>query len=79
MIQGDYFDEKAAARILEVHPRTLRRWRQRGLVACSRTPTGRVRYRIEDLMQATRSERIDVRKCPQVPSNALMCPLPGKA
>lgn len=62
----DFFDEKAAARIAEVHPRTLRRWRERGMIAWYRTPTGRIRYRIEDLLAAIEQER--------VPANSLKCP-----
>lgn len=54
----EYFDEKAAARIVDIHPRTLRRWRERGRVAYFRTPTGRVRYRLPDLLSAAQSERI---------------------
>jgi DNA-binding transcriptional MerR regulator len=53
----DFYDEKAAARIAEVHPRTLRRWRVQGLVASYRTPTGRVRYRLEDLVAAVATVR----------------------
>lgn len=65
-VSPDFFDEKAAARIAEVHPRTLRRWRERGLVAWYRTPTGRIRYRLEDLLAAVEQER--------VPANALKRP-----
>ena len=68
----DLFDEKAAARIAEVHPRTLRRWRERGLIACYQTPTGRIRYKLEDLMIAVSEQRMpsNVRICPQTPSSA---------
>lgn len=54
----DFYDEKQAARIADVHPRTLRRWREKGLVACYRTPTGRVRYRLEDLLTVVSHVRV---------------------
>jgi DNA-binding transcriptional MerR regulator len=62
----DFFDEKAAARIAEVHPRTMRRWRERGLVTCYRTPTGRIRYRLDDLLVAVSQQRMsaDAPNCP---------------
>jgi len=67
--QLEYIDEKAAARITDVHPRTLRRWRLAGKVAYYLTPTGRIRYRIDDLIEASKYRRrpANVRKCPQVP------------
>ncbi|WP_353955627.1 MerR family transcriptional regulator [uncultured Sphingomonas sp.] len=64
------FDEKAAARILCVSPKTLSRWRKAGMVSHYRTPTGRVRYTMDDLLQVQRSGRVtapmsaNVRKCP---------------
>ena len=36
------FDEKAAARILGISPKTLGRWRKAGMVSHYRTPTGRI-------------------------------------
>lgn len=50
--------EKEAARVLGVHPRTLRRWREDRRVAFLRTPTGAVRFRLEDLLELTRFERV---------------------
>ena len=69
---SEFFGEKAAARILDVHPRTLRRMRSRGLVAHYRTPTGRVRYKLEDLIEASRVERVPAsgRECPHLSPNA---------
>lgn len=46
----ELFDEKAAARVLNVHPRTLRRWRDRGLIKYLLTPTGRIRYLSSELL-----------------------------
>lgn len=46
----ELFDEKAAARVLNVHPRTLRRWRDRGLIKYLLTPTGRIRYLYSELL-----------------------------
>ncbi len=40
----DWYDEKAAARILGVHPRTLRRWRLAGKIGFCHLPGGRIRY-----------------------------------
>lgn len=67
------FDEKAAARILCVSPKTLGRWRKAGMVSHYRTPTGRVRYTMDDLLQVQRSGRVtaapvsaNVRECPEL-------------
>lgn len=62
----DMFDEKAAARIVGVHPRTLRRWREASHVAFYRTPTGRVRYQLADLVKLASHAR--------VPANGRECP-----
>ena len=68
----DLYDEKAAARVAGVHPRTVRRWRKAGLLAFYRTPTGRVRYRLEDLIEATTIERVSAfgRECPPLAASA---------
>lgn len=61
------FDEKAAARILGVTPRTLRRWRQLGQIGYHRTPGGRIRYTMDQLIDAQRAARVNVgagRACP---------------
>lgn len=52
------YDEKAAARILGVTPKTLSRWRKAGLVGHYRTPTGRIRYRLDDLLAVQRQGRV---------------------
>jgi phage terminase Nu1 subunit (DNA packaging protein) len=64
----DMVDEKTIARMFEVHPRTVRRWRERGLIPAYATPTGRIRYRVAEIVAAQLAER--VRKCPQMPSYA---------
>ena len=51
---GDY-DEKAASRILGISPKTLGRWRKASLVSYYRTPTGRIRYTMDDLLRVQRS------------------------
>lgn len=68
------FDEKAAARILGLAPRTLRRWRKAGLIGHYLTPTGRVRYSLDDLLTVQKGGRVaksggmsaDGRLCPQM-------------
>jgi excisionase family DNA binding protein len=37
---------------MRVTPRTVERWRERGQVAFTRTPTGRIRYRRADILAA---------------------------
>jgi excisionase family DNA binding protein len=43
-----------AARILGVHERTFRRWRERGLVPYQRLPSGRYRYKSTDIHKLIR-------------------------
>jgi excisionase family DNA binding protein len=47
----DFYSEKAAARVLNIHFDTLRRWRKQGRIRHYRSPTGRISYRFDDLMQ----------------------------
>jgi DNA-binding transcriptional MerR regulator len=54
------YDEKAAARILGIAPRTLRAWRVGGKVSHHRTPGGRVRYTMDDLLELQRRSRVHV-------------------
>ena len=49
------FDEKAAARILGISPKTLGRWRKAGMVSHYRTPTGRIRYTTDHLLSLQRA------------------------
>lgn len=58
------YDEKAAARILGVAPRTLRAWRMKGLVGFHRTPTGRVRFTLDQLVDVQRSGRVNPKPSP---------------
>lgn len=46
-----WFDEKAAARVLKLHPSTLRRYRRAGKVRYGVTPGGRIRYQLADLIK----------------------------
>ncbi|MCB2076061.1 MAG: MerR family transcriptional regulator [Novosphingobium sp.] len=46
------FDEKTAARNVGMSPRTLRRWRKSGRIDYYLTPTGRVRYSLDQLLEA---------------------------
>jgi excisionase family DNA binding protein len=55
---GFDYDEKAAARILNVAPRTLRRWRIDGKVSHHRTPGGRVRYSTDQLLELQLAGRV---------------------
>lgn len=72
----DFYDEKAAARILTVHPRTLRRMRKQRKLEYYRTPSGRIRYRLDDLLKAAKIEQFPaiVRDCPHLAASA---PYPG--
>lgn len=46
------YDEKTAARIFNVTPRTMRAWRAAELIDFIRTPTGRIRYLTSHIMAA---------------------------
>ncbi len=54
------FDEKAAARIIGIAPRTLRAWRKAGKVGHYLTPGGRIRYTMDQLLDLQRGARIHV-------------------
>lgn len=69
------FDEKAAARILGVSPKTLSRWRKAGMVSHYRTPTGRIRYTTDDLLALQRAGHVAAER--PVSSNVRMCPQLG--
>lgn len=51
------YSEKAAARIVECHPRTLKRYRQAGEIEYYELPGGRVRYSAQQLMEFVESRR----------------------
>jgi hypothetical protein len=55
----NFLSEKAAARVLQVHPGTLRRYRTQGRIAFYRTATGRIHYRFDDLMKFALPVRFD--------------------
>lgn len=59
-----WYDEKAAARILGVAPRTLRAWRTDGKVAHYRTPGGRVRYSLDQLLALKCGGLVEAREIP---------------
>lgn len=69
------FDEKAAARILGVAPKTLSRWRKAGMVSYYRTPTGRIRYTVDDLLHVQRAGHVAAKR--PMSSNDLVCPQLG--
>jgi excisionase family DNA binding protein len=46
-----HFTEPQVAAALKVDVRTLRRWRKAGKISYQRTPGGRVRYRLDDLIE----------------------------
>jgi len=46
-----YLPAKKAARLLGVHPVTLYRWAKRGKIKYIRTPTGRLRYPLSEIMR----------------------------
>ena len=48
--QAEFLSEKAAARILDISPRTLRSWRKQGLIGFCRLPSGTIRYTLDDLL-----------------------------
>jgi predicted site-specific integrase-resolvase len=54
------YDEKTAARILGVAPRTLRAWRCEGKISYHRLPGGRIRYSMDQLVEFQRSCRVPV-------------------
>jgi len=65
---SNYYDEKGAAFILEVSPRTLRNYRKMGAIEQYRTPTGRIRYTMEQLIEFQRSIRVPI--CRNLPHSA---------
>lgn len=59
MPEPQMFTEPAAARVLGISPRTLRRWRARGAVGYSITPGRRIRYTLENLRNLERCMMVD--------------------
>ena len=77
MIEAEYvyqggeawFDEPAAASLLNVSDRTLRRWRCAGKVPFTRTPGGRIRYMLTQMAEIRASMMIGpatVQTCPDM-------------
>ena len=60
-----YTEEQVAA-MVRVTSRTLRRWRLAGKVSYERTPGGRIRYRLDDVIELTGRMRIEREPCPQM-------------
>ena len=46
-----YLPARKAAKLLGVHPITLYRWAKKGKIRCIRTPTGRLRYPLSEIMK----------------------------
>lgn len=55
----DFMTEKAAARVLQLHPGSLRRLRNQGHIAYYRTATGRIHYRFDDLIAFALPKRVE--------------------
>lgn len=55
----NFLSEKAAARVLQLHPGSLRRLRNQGHIAYYRTATGRIHYRFDDLMAFALPTRVE--------------------
>ena len=64
------YDEAAAARILEMTPKTLARYRQRGAIAHYRLPGGRIRYSAEQLTEFVRSTVVPARRVLESPDSS---------
>lgn len=61
MIDPADFTEDQAARILGVSGKTLSRWRRAGHIEHHRTPTGRIRYSVDQLAAFRERCRVHVR------------------
>lgn len=70
------YDEKSAARILKIHPDSLRRLRRQGRITFYRTGTGRISYKFDDLMAFGLNQRVQA--APQEAS-AKVHPFPSPA
>lgn len=57
--ESDFYGEKAAARILQVHPDTLRRYRSQNLIRFYRSATNRICYTLEDLLAFKVARRVE--------------------
>ncbi len=61
------YDEPAAARILEMTPKTLARYRKKGAIAHYRLPGGRIRYSADQLADFVRSHHVPARRVLESP------------
>ena len=59
LVADAYFTEPQVAAALHVTPRTVRRWRMARRIPYERTPGGRIRYRLDDLIEITGRMRIE--------------------
>lgn len=55
---GPLYNEKEAARIWGCSPRTLRAWRKANLMECILTPTGRVRYTLDQILSVKKEKGV---------------------
>lgn len=61
------YDERQAARILGVDPRTLRKWRGDGVIGFHRLPGGRIRYTADQLVAFKLATRVSPTAAPTLP------------
>lgn len=78
-MSADIYNEKAAARVIGVHPDTLRRWRRAGLINFYRSRTGRIHYALDDLLAFTRNQKIEAAPLPDRPAQSPEPVPPAKA
>lgn len=71
-MNSEFYNEKAAARVLNIHFDTLRRWRKQGRIRYYRSQTGRISYRFADLMAFATAEPIEPT------SGGTFAPAPGE-
>ena len=73
-MEREYYDEKSAARILNIHFDSLRRLRRRGMITHYKSATGRISYKIDDLMTFSLRYRIEsvTQPVPSLPEKPLL-------
>ncbi|WP_456820717.1 helix-turn-helix domain-containing protein [Cellulomonas sp. URHB0016] len=67
MVQDERVPVATAARILGVHPQTVRRWSRAGMLPTSWTPGGERRFLVRDLDDFARSHQAPPRKTRTAP------------
>jgi hypothetical protein len=60
------YSEKAAARILNVHFDSVRRWRRKGLIRYSVSSTGRISYKLDDLLAFAMAKTVEPTAAPGI-------------